>query len=227
MAFDGTREPIAVGRNKDGYCQTVAYGPLGSARKSFRALCAEKGLPIKIGKTATKKEITMSKSIEYPPIEDLMLEDMWDGLDFPAVNFPLSRDAVIAGLSAGGGMLLTSAVVPKLTFLKDKMWRSVASILGGLAGGYLLYDFNRPAAAGLMAGMVGHGVATIAGDFTNVKVSLEDDYSDEDLLGLGDAVVDEETLLTGGVGQDEDEELFGLEDAEVDPVPPYELTSLF
>jgi len=167
----------------------------------------------------------MGKSIEYPPIEDLMLEDMWDGLDFPAMTFPLSRDAVIAGLSAGGGMLLTSAVVPKLTFLNTKLWRSVASIAGGLLGGFLLYDFNRPAAAGLMAGMVGHGVATIAGDFTNVKVTLEDDYSDEDLLGLGDAVVDEETLLTSG--DEEEEELFGMEDAEVETVPPYELTSLF
>jgi len=169
----------------------------------------------------------MGKSIEYPPIEDLMLEEMWGGLDFPPMSFPLSRDAVVAGIASGGGMLLSSAVMPKLTFLTNKTWRSVASIAGGILGGYLLYDFNRPAAAGLMAGMVGQGVATLAGDLTNTKVTLEDDYSDEDLLGLSDAVVDEETLLTGDVGQNDEDELFGLEDTEVNPVPAYELTSLF
>jgi hypothetical protein len=168
----------------------------------------------------------MGRGIEYPPIENIDLEEMWDGLDFPPLSFPLSRDAMVASASAGAGMLLGSWGIPKLTFLTSPLMRSLAAIAGGLAGGYLLYDFNRPAAAGLSAGMVGHGLATIVGDMINQKVSLEEgDITEEDLLGLGDAVVDEETLLTG-LGQGSDEDLFGYEDAEVKSVPPYELTSI-
>jgi hypothetical protein len=170
----------------------------------------------------------MSKrSIEYPPIEDLDLENMWDGLDFPPISFPLSRDAVVAAVGAGSGMLLGSWGLPKIAFLSTPMWRAAASIGAGLLGGYLLYDFNRPAAAGLSAGMVGHGLATIVGQFTKTKVSLEEEsYSDQDLLGLGDAVVDQETLLNS-FGEGTDEDLLGFGDAEVDTVAPYELTSIF
>ena len=172
----------------------------------------------------------MGKSIEYPPIENLDLEEMWDGLDFPPISFPLSRDAVIAAGSAGAGMLIGSWAthLPQLSFLSTPMWRAGASIALGLLGGYLLYDYNRPAAAGLSAGMVGHGLATIVGSFTNTKISLEEGtVRDEDLLGLGDAIVDQETLLTGLDKDAADEELLGLSDAAVQNVPPYELTSLF
>jgi hypothetical protein len=76
--------------------------------------------------------------------------------------------------------------------------------------------------------MVGHGLATIVGSFTNTKISLEEGtVRDEDLLGLGDAIVDQETLLTGLDKDAADEELLGLSDAAVQNVPPYELTSLF
>jgi hypothetical protein len=171
----------------------------------------------------------MGKSIEYPPIEDMDLEEMWDGLDFPPLGWPISRDAVVAAGSAGAGMLLGSWGLPKLPFLTTPMWRAAASIAAGLVGGYLLYDFSRAAAAGLSAGMVGQGLATIVGQFTKTKVSLEEgEIKEEDLLGLGDAVVDEETLLTGlGAGNSTDEDLFGMGDAEVRSVQPYELTSLF
>jgi len=172
----------------------------------------------------------MSRAIEYPPIEDLDLEEMWDGLDFPPISFPLSRDAVLAAGAAGAGMLAGSWGIPKLTFLTTPMWRSLGSIAAGLVGGYLLYDFSRPVAAGLSAGMIGQGLATIVGQWTKTKISLEEgNFTEEDLLGLGldDAVVDEETLLTG-LGQGTDEEmLLGFGDAEVDVTPPYELTSLF
>jgi hypothetical protein len=170
----------------------------------------------------------MSRAIEYPPIENLDLEEMWDGLDFPPLSFPLSRDAVVASASAGAGMLLGSWGIPKLSFLSTPLMRSLASIAGGLVGGYLLYDINRPAAAGLSAGMIGQGLATIVGGFINQKVSLEEgDITEADLLGLGDAVVDEETLLTGlGAGNGTDEDLFGFGDAEVKSIPPYELTGM-
>jgi hypothetical protein len=169
----------------------------------------------------------MGKSIEYPPIEDMDLEEMWDGLDFPPITFPLSADAVVAAGSAGAGMLLGSWGLKKIPFLTTPTWRAAASIAAGLIGGYLLYDFSRPAAAGLSAGLVGQGLATLVGQMINQKVSLEEgDITEEDLLGLGDAVVDEETLLTG-LGQGADEDLFGMGEAEIRTVPPYELTSLF
>ncbi len=179
------------------------------------------------------------ESIEYPPIEDLDLEDMWGGLDFPPLTFPLSRDAMIAAGSAGAGMILGSWGTKQLPFLTTPMRRAAASIAAGLLGGYLLYDFNRPAAAGLSAGMVGQGLATIIGQFLKVPTSLEEGaYKEDDLLGLGlgDAVVDQETLLTGlgqseyeplGAAKSDEELLLGLEDAAVAPVAPYELTSLF
>jgi len=225
MSFDGSRECIHVFKNRNGFCQCGAYGPLGSQRKSFRELCEEKSTPISIGQR--KRGIVMNKSIEYPPIESLDLEDMWGGLDFPPLSFPLSRDAVIAAGSAGAGMLLAGWGTKKVAFLSTPTWRAAASIVGGMLGGYLLYDYNRPAAAGLSAGMVGLGLATLISQFTKTPVALDElGYKDEDLLGLGDAVVDEETLLTGlNAGSDED--LFGMEDAETEVVAPYEMTGIF
>lgn len=171
----------------------------------------------------------MRGSMEYPPIEDLDLADMWGGLDFPPIGFPITRDALVAAGSAGAGMMLASWGTKKVPFLSTPNWRASASIAAGLLGGYLLYDYNRPAATGLAAGMVGLGLATLLAQFTKIPVSLEaGTYREEDLLGLGlgDAVVDEETMLTGlGAGSDED--LFGVEDAEVDTVQPYEMAGIF
>lgn len=185
------------------------------------------------------------RSMEYPPIEDMNLEDMWGGLDFPPLSFPLSRDAVIAAGSAGVGMMLASWGTKKVNFLKTPNWRAAASVAGGLLGAYLMYDYNRPAATGFAAGAVGLGLATLLLNFVNMPVTLEKPeevaareakaaskavaglgYSNDDLLGLGlgDAVVDEETMLTGLDAGDDD--LFGIEDAETEVVPPYELTSL-
>lgn len=177
------------------------------------------------------------KSIEYPPIEDLDLGDMWSGLDFPPFTFPLSRDTMTVAGSAGAGMLLSGWVVPMIPWIKEQnvYWKAAASIAAGLLGGYLLHDFNRPAAAGLTAGMVGMGLATVVAQFTKTPTALaEGAYKEADLLGLGleDAVVDEETLLTG-LDQGKDEDLFGtdedvlLGDAETEIVAPYELTGLF
>lgn len=173
----------------------------------------------------------MGNGMGYPPIEDFALEDMWGGLDFPPINFPLTRDALVAAGAAGAGMMLASWGTKKIEFLKTPTWRAAATIAGGLLGGYLLHDYNRPAATGLAAGMVGLGLATLLNtllpDTTKMPVSLEaGTYSDEELLGLGlgDAVVDEETMLTGlGAG---DEDLFGIEDAETEVVQPYEMADI-
>lgn len=183
----------------------------------------------------------MGRSIEYPPIESLDLEDMWGGLDFPPLSFPLSRDAVVAASAAGAGMLLGGWAIPMIPFIKSQnlYWKAGAEIVAGLLGGYLLYDYNRPAAAGLAAGMVGQGLATIVGQFTKTPVSLgETDYKDQDMfgLGLGDAVVDEETLLTGldagdedlfGLGKVDEDVLLGLNEAEIRNVQPYEMAGIF
>lgn len=176
----------------------------------------------------------MSRGIEYPPIEALDLEDMWGGLDFPALSFPLSRDAVVAAGAAGAGMLLGGWGIPMIPFIKSQSiyWKAGAEIVAGLLGAYLLYDYNRPAAAGLAAGMVGQGLATMVSQFTKTPVSLgESEYKEQDLfgLGLGDAVVDEETLLTGLNAGDEDlfgadeDVLLGLNEAEIRNVQPYEM----
>lgn len=243
MAFDGSRECINVRVNKHGNCQCWTYGPLGSARKTFHELCKEKQLSINIGKEGKRGKM---KGVEYPPIEDMDLEDMWGGLDFPPVSFPLTRDALVAAGAGTAGMLLSGWALNNATVKKSittPTWRAVASIVGGLFGGYLLYDYNRPAAAGLSVGMVGLGLANLIGNWAKVPVSFAEyeqaeyeEYeqaSDQDLLGLGydnglsDAVVDQETLLSGLNAGPADEDLFGIEDAEIRTVQPYELTSLF
>jgi hypothetical protein len=139
----------------------------------------------------------------------------------------ITEGALIAG-AAAGGVMLGAWALPQIPWVKDDpKYKAIAAILAGFVGGHLLMRQNREAGYGLMAGLGGLGIASLVSQYTGTGITLadigeDDDYEmdeelespvvsteqlsylgqpeDEALLGMGDAVVQQE-MLAGGFEQ--------------------------
>jgi len=115
--------------------------------------------------------------------DDLMGLDMYDEGMGGLYSADMLRDQVIAAGASAGSILLASWALPKLaatemmTKLEEPTRHRVTAllaILGGLAGGRLLWDRNRDAAMAVVGGVAGLGLA-----------QLIDSYFAANLLGHG------------------------------------------
>lgn len=130
--------------------------------------------------------------------KDTNIEDMWSDMDF--IDMDEIMELGVAALSGTGAILLSSAALPRVPIVRDNPYfMSGSAIAIGLLGGWLLSKFNKEAGIGLGAAMAGLGLAHLIGDIAGMEI------------GLGDAVVQEESLLGLSNGAEpEDETLLGL-----------------
>lgn len=147
-------------------------------------------------------------NIEYPPVSDYGYGDLFDGMaDFFSLDDVL--DTGIAALSGGAGILLSSAVMPRIPMIKDSAnimaW---ATTVLGLLGGFLLAKVHKGAGLGFAAGTAGLGLAHLVGGLADMNIGLEFKSlpaSMANLLnpGLQNAVVQEEKLFGQPVVEEE------------------------
>lgn len=139
-------------------------------------------------------------AIEYPPVSDYGYGDLFDGMaDWFDLNDIL--DTGIATLSGAAGILLSSAAMPRVPWVKDTAARMAwSTALLGLVGGFLLSKLHKGAGNGFAAGTAGLGIAHLVGGLADMNVGLEFKSlptSMANLLnsGLSNAVVEQEKLF--------------------------------
>lgn len=128
----------------------------------------------------------------------------------------LQEGAMLMG-AAAGSVMLGAWALPQIPLVKDDpKYKAIAAILAGFVGGHLLMRQSREAGYGLMAGLGGLGIASLVSQYTGTGIDLadigEDDAYEMD-EELESPVVSTEQLSY--LGQPEDEALLGMGDAVV------------
>jgi hypothetical protein len=85
---------------------------------------------------------------------------------FPDLGAFLTPDMLmehgVAAAAGAGGILIANNVFDRVEFFADKPgYRAAAELLLGIAGGRALYNYNRPAAFGLIGGVSGLALASL------------------------------------------------------------------
>lgn len=85
---------------------------------------------------------------------------------FPDLGAFLTPDMLmehgVAAAAGAGGILITNNVFDRIEYFADKPgYRAAAELLVGIAGGRALYNYNRPAAFGLIGGVSGLALASL------------------------------------------------------------------
>lgn len=85
---------------------------------------------------------------------------------FPDLGAFLTPDMLmehgVAAAAGAGGILIANNVFDRIEYFADKPgYRAAAELLVGIAGGRALYNYNRPAAFGLIGGVSGLALASL------------------------------------------------------------------
>jgi len=85
---------------------------------------------------------------------------------FPDLGAFLTPDMLmehgVAAAAGAGGILIANNVFDRVEYFADKPgYRAAAELLLGIAGGRALYNYNRPAAFGLIGGVSGLALASL------------------------------------------------------------------
>jgi hypothetical protein len=85
---------------------------------------------------------------------------------FPDLGAFLTPDMLmehgVAAAAGAGGILIANNVFDRVEFFADKPgYRAAAELLLGIAGGRALYNYNKPAAFGLIGGVSGLALASL------------------------------------------------------------------
>ena len=85
---------------------------------------------------------------------------------FPDLGAFLTPDMLmehgVAAAAGAGGILIANNVFDRFEFFADKPgYRAAAELLLGIAGGRALYNYNKPAAFGLIGGVSGLALASL------------------------------------------------------------------
>ncbi len=101
-------------------------------------------------------------SMEYPSIDDLAEDYEFFGMgDFLTKDMAMEGGVALA--ASAGGILIAQNVMDRIEYFADKpAWRAAAELATALAGGRGLWNYNRAAAIGLLAGLGGLAAANLA-----------------------------------------------------------------
>ena len=157
---------------------------------------------------------------EYDDMMGLEFGD-YEGLD-QFLNAEMIKEALLASVAGGGAILLTSygvrKAVEKIDFInqiQDPLAKaavtSAIAFFAGLAGGRMLYEYNREAAMGVIGGVGGIAMANLI-DAAIAKFTGNERMG----IGLGDG---DESLLSAYNDQEGMEALASLEATGVTSAP--------
>lgn len=157
---------------------------------------------------------------EYDDMMGLEFGD-YEGLD-QFLNAEMIKEALLASVAGGGAILLTTygvrKAVEKIGFInqiQDPLAKAAVTsglaFIVGLAGGRMLYEYNREAAMGVIGGVGGIAMANLI-DAAIAKFTGNERMG----IGLGDG---DESLLSAYSDQEGMEALAALESTGVTSAP--------
>jgi hypothetical protein len=231
------RQCIAVRKDSKGYCRCASFGPKGSTTKTFKDLCREANLPMKIGRTNLggydMKRKRGFRDLDFlDDIKEFSLDDLDEGLfDLNFISMEdvktLGTIGVAAGVATAGYSFLEQKFIAEKVqndYLKTAIKAGLGIVLGAFANRY-----NRNVAYGIAAGLIGSAVGDLVASFMKPKTEalpgkpvkgLLDVPSAEEIeasvSGLSDDTgipqeitgIEEQKLLTGI----EEQKLYGIEE---------------
>jgi hypothetical protein len=149
--------------------------------------------------------------LEYASIDDLAEDYEFFGMG-ELFTKEMLMEGGVATAAGAGGILITQNVLDRVEYFADKPgWRAAVELAIGLAGGRALYNYNRPAAYGLLGGVGGLALATLA----QQGLARAQAYMEEST----EAAPTEEGAPTAGLRGARGRR--GLASAAVTTVPPY------
>jgi hypothetical protein len=228
------RQCIAVRKDSKGYCRCAAFGPKGSTTKTFKDLCREAGLPMRIGRTNLggydMRRRKGFRDLDFlDDIGEFSLDDLDEGLfDLNFISMEdvktLGTIGIAAGVATAGYSFLEQKFIAEKVqnnYLKTAIKAGLGIVLGAFANRY-----NRDVAYGIAAGLVGSAVGDLVASFMKPKTETQpvkglldvpsaeeiessvSELSDDNGIPQEITGIEEQKFLTGV----EEKKLYGIEE---------------